>query len=208
MKKTCTIEGCDKPHIARGWCGMHYHRWERHGDPVGGTTYKGEARRYYEDVVLRFEGDECLIWPFSRGGFGYGQVDLPTPGSRYVHRRACEAIYGPAPSDQHEAAHSCGNGAGGCCNPTHLRWATRTENQNDRVEHGTSNRGSKHGMSKLDDATVVQILAAKGTGSQREIGLRFGVSQAAVSMIFSGDRWGWLSSANDNTPAPSLRSSR
>lgn len=31
---TCTIEGCDKPVTvkSRGWCAMHYRRWQVHGD--------------------------------------------------------------------------------------------------------------------------------------------------------------------------------
>lgn len=199
--KQCAIDGCEKPLLARGWCGMHYHRWERYGDPLAGSTFRGEKQKYYETVVLAYDGDDCLIWPYQRGAYGYGSINIPGVGTRYVHRLACEAINGPPPSSAHEAAHNCGNGAGGCCNPKHLRWATRTENQRDRVGHGTSNRGSKHGMSKLDEFTVPQILAARGTESQRKIGARFGVSQAAVSMIFSGERWAWLHADNDNVPA-------
>jgi hypothetical protein len=30
----CTVEGCDSPVRARGWCGRHYGRWKRHGDPL------------------------------------------------------------------------------------------------------------------------------------------------------------------------------
>lgn len=33
-KPTCTIDGCGKPVTARGWCGMHYRRWQRSGDPL------------------------------------------------------------------------------------------------------------------------------------------------------------------------------
>ncbi|GGN40520.1 hypothetical protein FHR83_007019 [Actinoplanes campanulatus] len=32
--KTCCIESCDKPSFTRGWCSMHYSRWQRHGDPL------------------------------------------------------------------------------------------------------------------------------------------------------------------------------
>lgn len=31
---TCSIEGCDKPIRARGWCIKHWKRWYRHGDPM------------------------------------------------------------------------------------------------------------------------------------------------------------------------------
>lgn len=36
MKPTriCSIEGCDNPHRARGWCAAHYARWKNHGDPL------------------------------------------------------------------------------------------------------------------------------------------------------------------------------
>ena len=33
MVKTCSIQGCSRPHSGRGWCRVHYQRWRRHGDP-------------------------------------------------------------------------------------------------------------------------------------------------------------------------------
>jgi hypothetical protein len=33
---TCSIEGCDRPVRARGWCSPHLQRWYVHGDPLGG----------------------------------------------------------------------------------------------------------------------------------------------------------------------------
>lgn len=33
-KRTCTIEGCNKNHEAKGYCSMHYRRWKRYGDPL------------------------------------------------------------------------------------------------------------------------------------------------------------------------------
>ena len=29
----CSIAGCGKPHIAQGYCNLHYGRWKRYGDP-------------------------------------------------------------------------------------------------------------------------------------------------------------------------------
>jgi hypothetical protein len=30
----CTIDGCGKEVLARGWCSKHYYRWRRSGDPL------------------------------------------------------------------------------------------------------------------------------------------------------------------------------
>ena len=39
--RTCSIEGCDRPTLARGWCSTHYTRWRKHGDPgVRGVVAK------------------------------------------------------------------------------------------------------------------------------------------------------------------------
>lgn len=31
--RTCSVAGCERVHLARGWCDAHYQRWERYGDP-------------------------------------------------------------------------------------------------------------------------------------------------------------------------------
>lgn len=33
-QRTCSIEGCEKKVVGRGWCGMHWARWRRWGDPL------------------------------------------------------------------------------------------------------------------------------------------------------------------------------
>jgi hypothetical protein len=33
----CSIDGCDEPSTARGWCPAHYGRWQRYGSPEGGV---------------------------------------------------------------------------------------------------------------------------------------------------------------------------
>ncbi len=32
-QRLCSIDGCVSFVKGRGWCGKHYHRWQRHGDP-------------------------------------------------------------------------------------------------------------------------------------------------------------------------------
>lgn len=31
---TCSVDGCERTARARGWCGMHWQRWRRTGDPT------------------------------------------------------------------------------------------------------------------------------------------------------------------------------
>lgn len=41
-KRICSVEGCERPHHARGFCQMHVNRVMRHGDPgaVGATRHR------------------------------------------------------------------------------------------------------------------------------------------------------------------------
>lgn len=32
--KPCSVENCDHPHLARGYCSFHYGRWKATGDPL------------------------------------------------------------------------------------------------------------------------------------------------------------------------------
>ena len=47
-KKICSINGCDKPHKAHGWCGAHYQRWWKRGDP--GPALVRDRPRYCQHV--------------------------------------------------------------------------------------------------------------------------------------------------------------
>ncbi|HEY3474959.1 MAG TPA: hypothetical protein VGK56_10135, partial [Anaerolineales bacterium] len=57
----CSIEGCSKGAEKRGWCGAHYLRWRKYGDPfVTKRTPRHEASRFYNEVVLTYDGNDCL----------------------------------------------------------------------------------------------------------------------------------------------------
>src|SRR5687768_13005961 len=99
---SCSIRDCNRPPKSQDVCSSHYMRQRRYGDPLEGGTDKGEAQRYYREVVLPYEGNECLFWPFSRRQNGYAQLN-----QRSVHRMVCEEKHGPPPTPRHQAAHSC-----------------------------------------------------------------------------------------------------
>lgn len=133
--------------------------------------------------------DFCLVWPFYRNPNGYGMCRFGDK-SRWAHRLMCEMAHGSPPTLEHEAAHSCGNGDGGCCNPRHLSWKTPTENRRDSIEHGTSIRVRRGRSRRLSDAQVVEIKSLKGKLTQQEIADRYGISQPMVRAIFTGRAYG------------------
>ena len=173
--KVCPIDGRGKTARVRG-CG----------------TSRGEPLRFIHEVVLTHDGDECLIWPFTRGADGRGQIWLDGK-SKYASRVVCEKVNGPPPTPKHEAAHNCGNGHLGCVNHRHLRWATHVENEADKLIHGTHSRGERCGASKLTESEVRSIRELSGLLTQRRIAEMFDVSNATVCHILKRNRWEWLS---------------
>lgn len=185
--RTCSVDGCNKPVYGKGLCNAHRLRQRRHGDPLAGRTPTGTPQQFYDEIVLSYEGDECLTWPFARFSRGYGNMH-----GLYVHRLICEAVHGAPPTKDHQAAHSCGKGHEGCVAKRHLSWKTRKENSNDMIAHGTLLKGEKQPMAKLTEQNVRDIRALRGTMSARLIGIRFCVCGGAVHDILSGRNWGWL----------------
>jgi hypothetical protein len=189
----CNIAGCEKRHLSLGYCSAHYNRLKRHGDPFGGGSARpkqGYVLRFFQDVVLAHDGDDCLIWPFARWN-GYAQMSFEGK-TRWVSRLVCEEEHGPPPSSKHEAAHICGKGNLGCVSRRHLFWRTPVENASDKYRHGTPPRGERCGTSKLTADDVREIRALADTCTQASIAERFGIKPNTVSGIVSGKSWGWL----------------
>ncbi|MGN7750589.1 HNH endonuclease [Sinorhizobium sp. 22678] len=114
------------------------------------------------------------------------------------HRLVCKLVKGEPPTDRHEAAHSCGNGHLGCVNPNHLEWKTRSENQLDRVAHGTSLRGERHLQAKLTEREAREIWRLKGVKRQTEIAAEFGVTRYAIYCIHNQRSWAWIHEGAQN----------
>jgi hypothetical protein len=149
------------------------------------------VQKFYNEVVLNYEGDECLIWPFTRCSGGYA-FHYDGTKKRIASRMLCEYVHGPAPSPKHEAAHSCGNGKLGCITKRHLSWKTPLENAADKFIHGTVLRGSEAGRAKLTETDVLAIRANESDLHQT-LADRYGVTEANIRAIRSGKSWGWLS---------------
>lgn len=190
--RICSVEGCGKPYLARGFCRAHWGRWRKYGDPLGGGTACGEPERFFEEVVLAYEGDDCLTWPYAKSSKGYAHMRHEGE-TRLVSRLVCERVHGPAPTSDHEAAHSCGRGDQACVTKGHLSWKTPVGNWADRHDHGTDNRGVTNGRAKLTPENVREIrkLLADDMPTA-DVARRFAVDYGTIKQIVTGKAWGWL----------------
>jgi len=71
-----------------------------------------------------------------------------------------------------------------------LAWGTAKQNGADKVSHGTSAKGDKHGMVKLtvDDVTAIRQRRANGERRQ-DLATEFKVSQSTIYNIVSNRNW-------------------
>ena len=187
-RSKCSVAGCDAPLHGRTFCSVHYARSVRYGDPLAGRTGFGEVARFFRQVVLPWDEDRCLPWPYHRNGNGYAEMRRDGRSGLIVSRIVCEHVHGPAPTPDHEAAHSCGQGRNGCVNPRHLSWKTPKQNAADRVTHGTHPLGERNPNVKLKDAEVSQILELKGLYSLQKIADMFGVTKSTIFRVMAGER--------------------
>lgn len=128
------------------------------------------------------------------GTHGYPAVALCFGGKRgrttTVHSIVAEAFIGPRPYGLH-IRHLNGDQADPrLCN---LVYGTRSENQRDRVLHGTHCIGERNPQAKLTAAYVSDIRSRFAKGARvSSLAAEFGVSPTTVADAVSGRTWGGL----------------
>ena len=99
FEERCSVEGCERPVWVRkrGWCSMHYQRWQKHGDPTVRlqTKFFGTAEEAWEHYTV--ERDGHLIWTGPRGSGSRGQYGRMPRTKQGAHRYAWERVHGPLP---------------------------------------------------------------------------------------------------------------
>lgn len=187
---TCSVDGCDRRVHARGWCGLHYRRWQTHGVVSDPVRLSLEARLLLYTAI---ENEPlCWLWngPMTNDGYGYLRLQNPRRNIR-AHRAWYELANGPAPAHL-TVRHSCDTPP--CCNPEHLFLGTQADNMHDMAIRRRSALGIKNGQAKLSEqiVAIVRLLCADGRFYQREIAAAVGVSQTCISKIARETRWGHL----------------
>lgn len=141
--------------------------------------------RFWNKVLKRAD-NECWEWLAQKTSLGYGVFWLNGKNNK-AHRVAWTLMNGAIP-DGLVVRHKC---RGKCVNPNHMELGTMKDNQIDRVRDGTTNRGERHGMSKLTEDQVRQIKKIQNR-SIGDIAKDYNVSRRTIGMIKDGIRWQWI----------------
>jgi len=130
------------------------------------------------------------------GSNGYLRVMLQQGRGRtnayHVHALVAAAFLGPRPTGL-EVAHRDGDRSNASLE--NLRYATKSENAQDRRSHGTYPIGEVNGNHKVTEAQVMQIRARYQSGErQSDIAHTFGISSSQVSNIVRNAAWSHVDS--------------
>lgn len=140
--KTCSFDGCDNPHKARGLCDGHYIQQHK-GQELRPLRPSSQGLTFEQRFWAKVDKtDECWVWTSVVNSGGYGRIRADGR-YRYAHRVSWEFINGPVP-DCLELDHRCGNRA--CVNPAHLRPTTRSQNMQHRTISQRNNTSGVRGV--------------------------------------------------------------
>lgn len=215
--RLCSVEDCYKKHRAKGYCKSHYKQYKRRyknewnnfkyplkSDFIKFRNSKNKkmTRKEYLDIlslgqqflffsIVFGNKDSCWIWPYKYklDGNYKSPSNVSYRGKSYSPPRLALILSkGSPPSDKNECAHDpvlCNNSL--CCNPAHLRWASRAENHADMRIAGTVGVGEKNARAVLTEEQVKNIL--RDNRKQTDIALDYNVSSAMIHLIKTRKRW-------------------
>lgn len=129
------------------------------------------------------------VLSLSVGVSGYFMLQLYDGGlarATALHIVVAETFHGSKPSSEHEVRHLDGTKLN--CAAANLAWATHTENEADKVVHGTLRRGEDNAQSKLSAEDVAKIRRRVGE-RQQDLADEFGCTFSNISAIQLRKSW-------------------
>lgn len=146
--RVCSIEGCEKPAKARGWCRAHYNRWYKDQTQpcsVEGCNRPRMARGWCDAHYRRWyeEGRTCSVGGCDSPLFGRGWCNMHY--SRW--RRYGDLHYERPPRICSVNGCELPHKSRGWCGKHYLRWYKR----GDPLDAGTRGQGSldQHGYRRM-----------------------------------------------------------
>lgn len=184
--RLCSIDGCARTHMAKGFCHRHYERWRTHGDAMSMRYQQLEMPlRFWEKVAITADINRCWLWEPSAdretyGSFAYrGKMDL-------AHRVAWMLTHGRTPKKV--VRHTCDNRC--CVNPNHLLEGSSKNNSEDMVARHRQSKGEDRHNSKLNSIMVRLIRGHVACGKRQvEVAKMFGVTPNVICRVIKGRAW-------------------
>ena len=149
-----------------------------------------QINRFWTHVDRSAGPEACWLWTGFIRENGYGIIGIK--GKEYkAHRVSYFIEHGRIDNDR-LVLHHCD--VRSCVNPAHLFLGTPKDNSQDAVKKGRNTRlyGEDNGKAKLTRAAVLKIrrMCRSGQMYQKTVARLFGVSEATVSYVVNGGRWG------------------
>jgi hypothetical protein len=212
MIKTCAIEGCDAPLIARGWCVKHYQRWRSNGDPLISRRSRGSlVDRFWAKVdkngpvpIHAPELGPCWVWTGCTFPSGYGQIWVGGEKRIDQAHRVVFQLEGETIPEGVWVRHRCDNPP--CVRRvSHLILGTAQQNVEDRQERNRTARGlwtgvythpesrlrgERNGAARLTESQVREIRdAVLSRGTVSALARAMGVSRSTIVRARVGANW-------------------
>jgi hypothetical protein len=148
---------------------------------------EADSKREWLEKALEqgLPGEGCWEWPWGKTHNGYGQVGIDGK-MRRVHIIVCEHAHGPMPEPGMHAAHKpveCKSRA--CFRPDHLRWATASDNQQDRKIDGTAHLCGRKPALPPQQVEFIRNLYSLGKWTMQELADIYSVSQLTIWRIIN-----------------------
>ena len=121
----------------------------------------------------------CWLWTGAKTRDGYGHI-IYNGRYRKAPQIAWELANGRPFPKELWALHTCNNP--GCVNPEHIYPGTARDNHLDAVKSGTFLSGDRSPKAKITSQQVAEIRSFPKL-KQRELAVRYGVSQSHISDI-------------------------
>jgi hypothetical protein len=160
--------------------GWSYHQVSDHGRVrvFPGAKIKN---RIVREIEFKKPTLDCYGYlKLVQGGVGRGRVHKV----HKIHSLVLTTFIGP-PSPGQVCRHL--NGVSIDNRLENLVWGTPTENQRDRMEHGTDTRGEDHALAKLTESDVIEI--RRSNAMQKELAKKYGVTRKTISLVRSRRTW-------------------